>query len=289
MRPLIRFSAALLAAALMGAGGARAALPVVAAENFYGDVARQVGGDLVSVTSILTNPSQDPHLFEAGASAARAVADARVVILNGLDYDPWMERLIAASGVPAERVIVAGTLVGRVPGDNPHIWYDPATMVAVARAAEAAYVQADPTHAATYARNLAVFEASLEPLQARIAMVRQRLRGRQVTATEPVFGFLLASLGIMPRNQRFQLAVMNGTEASASDLAAFEDDLRLHRVALLVVNRQASDAVADRMAAVARQSGVPVVGASETEPPGTTYQAWMLRELDAVDRAAPPP
>ena len=266
---------------------ARAAplLRVVAAENFYGDIARQIGGNDVSVTSILANPDQDPHLFEVSPSVARAVSDAGLIIENGIDYDPWMDRLIEAAQVPANHVVIVSALTGHHSGDNPHVWYDPATMPALARALQAIFATADPAHAAGYAQRLARFEATMTPLQERISGLRQKLKGARVTATEPVFGYMLTALGLESLNQRFQLAVMNETEASASDVAAFEDDLRHHRVRMLIVNRQASNAVADRMKNIALGAGVPVVAASETEPRGLSYQPWILGELDAVDKA----
>ena len=199
-----------------------------------------------------------------------------------------MERLLAVARVPGRRVIVVAGLAGRKPGDDPHVWYDPATMAALARALCQAYAAADPAHAAGYARRLAAFEASLRPVQARIASLRRKLAGAQVTATEPVFGYMIAALGMVSRNQGFQRAVMNETEASATEVAAFEDDLTHHRVRVLVFNRQAEDAAAARMRSIAVASGVPVLGAAETEPAGATYQAWMLGELDALDRATDP-
>src|SRR6185437_2582505 len=107
---------------------------VVAAENFYGDLASQIGGANVAVTSILSNPDDDPHLFEASAATARALSDARIVIVNGVDYDPWMEKLIGAHKSPGRKEILVSALIGRKAGDNPHLWYDPAAMKAAARA-----------------------------------------------------------------------------------------------------------------------------------------------------------
>ena len=262
-----------------------APLRVVAAENFYGDIARQVGGDDVSVTSILANPDQDPHLFELSPSVARAVSDAGFVIENGLDYDPWMDRLVATARVPADRVIVVASLLGRRAGSTPHVWYDPATMPALAHALAAAFTANDPAHATGYAQRLARFDAAMAPLLAKVAVLRNRFRGTQVTATEPVFDCMIAALGMVSRNRHFQLAVMNETEASASDVARFEDDLRAHRVGLLIVNRQASNAVADRLKRIALMAGVPVVGASELEPAGVSYQDWMSAELDMLEKA----
>ena len=260
-------------------------LPVVAAENFYGDIATQIGGANVKVTSILSNPDQDPHLFEASASVARNLSAARLVIYNGVDYDPWAAKMLDAAKGTDRTVIVVADLVGKRSGDNPHIWYDPATMPALAKALADAFSRADPAHGAEYSSNLAKFQQSLAPVQAKIAGLRARLAGVPATATEPVFGYMFDALGMTVRNASFQLSVMNNTEPSASDVAAFENDLKTHRVKLLVYNSQASDPVATRMAALAKASHTPVVGATETEPAGKTYQSWMAGELDAVDHA----
>ncbi len=274
---------------LIAAVPAWAAQPIgiVAAENFYGDVAKQIGGNAVKVTSILTNPDQDPHLFEASPSIARSLSGARIVVYNGLDYDPWMEKLLGASKEAGRKEIVVGDLIGKKPGDNPHIWYDTATMIAFATALTNALDDADPANKNGYDERLATFIASLKPLRDRIGDLRDRLAGTPVTATEPVFGYMFAALGMDVRNMDFQLAVMNNTEPSASQLAAFEDDVKNHRVKLLVYNAQASDPVAEKMMRLAKAAKVPIVGAAETEPPGKTYQAWMTSEVEAVDKALP--
>ncbi len=273
--------------ALPGWASAAPPLTVVAAENFYGDIARQIGGPEVKVNSILSNPDEDPHLFEASPSVARAISAARIVIYSGIGYDPWMEKLLAAARSADRKVIVAADLAGKKMGDNPHIWYDPATMLAVARALAADLAAADPAHQAEYTQRGAAFEQSLQPIQAKIAALRARLAGAPVTATEPVFGYMFAALGMQDRNEPFQLAVMNNTEPSASQVAGFENDLKTHQVRLLVYNSQATDPIAARMEKLAKASHIPVVGATETEPRGKTYQAWIMSELDAVDRALP--
>ncbi len=276
-----------LAASPAWSQAARGPVPVVAAENFYGDIAQQIGGPGVKVTSMLSNPDQDPHLFEASPSVARGISAARIVIYNGIDYDPWMEKLLRAARNPNRKTVVVADLLGKQPGDNPHIWYDPVTMLALAQALADSLASADPVHQAGYQQRLATFQASVQPIQAKIATMRMRLAGTPVTATEPVFGYMFAALGMEVRNQSFQLSAMNDTEPSASDIAAFEDDLKTRKVKLLVYNSQASGPVAARMERLARASHIPVVGATETEPAGKGYQAWMLGELDAIDRALP--
>lgn len=260
---------------------------IVAAENFYGDVAQQIGGPDVKVTSILSNPDQDPHLFEVSPSVARAVATARIVIYNGIDYDPWIEKLLGAAASSDRTAIVVGDLVGRRPGDDPHIWYAPDTMLALATRLADDLSIADPPYQAEYRQRLAEFRQSLQPIQSKIAALRARLVGTPVTATEPVFDYLLEAIGMQVRNRRFQLSVMNNTEPGASDVATIENDLNKHRVGMLVYNSQASDPTAERIVKLARASNIPVVAVTETEPPGKNYQAWLLSELDAVDRALP--
>ena len=260
---------------------------IVAAENFYGDVARQIGGADVTVHSILSNPDEDPHLFEVSPSVGRNVSAARIVIYSGIDYDPWMAKLLQAARSADRRTIVVADLLGKKPGDNPHIWYDPATMPALAKALATALIADDPANQPEYEQRLARFETSMRPIAAKIAALRQRLAGTPVTATEPVFGYMFAALGMQVRNMPFQMAVMNDTEPGASDVAAFENDLKTHQVKLLVYNSQASDPIAARMENLAKAAHIPVVGATETEPPGKSYQAWMMSELDAVDHALP--
>ncbi|MFM0338236.1 metal ABC transporter solute-binding protein [Paraburkholderia fungorum] len=268
-----------------GAFAADAKIPVVAAENFYGDVVQQLGGDRVDVTSILSNPDQDPHLFEASPKTARALQHASLVVYNGADYDPWMAKLLAASKSATRTTVVAAELTGKKGGDNPHLWYDPATMPKVARAVSAALVAADPAHKSAYDANLAKFLDSLKPIDAKVAELHGRYAGVPVTATEPIFGYMSDAVGLTMRNLRFQLAAMNDTEASAADIAAFERDLREKRVRVLIYNSQATEALTKRMLKLAQQSQVPTMSVTETEPAGKTWQTWMLTQLDALGTA----
>ncbi|MBV9801546.1 MAG: zinc ABC transporter substrate-binding protein [Solirubrobacterales bacterium] len=275
---------------LVVGGGARAQsgerpLSIVAAENFYGDVAQQLAGPHAAVTSILSNPDEDPHLFEASPSVARALSAAKIVAYNGADYDPWMARLLGATTVADRRVIVVADLVGKKAGDNPHLWYDLAVMPAYARVLSAGLAAADPANKAEYDQRLQRFLDSLKLIDAKVAELRRKYAGTPVTATEPVFGYMAASLGLVMRNERFQLAVMNNTEPSASDVAALESDLRQHRVKLFIYNSQATDTAARRLLRIAEQSKVPIIGVTETEPKGKDYQQWMLGQLDALDKA----
>jgi zinc/manganese transport system substrate-binding protein len=262
-----------------------APLNVVAAENIYGDVAHQLGGDSVAVASILNNPAQDPHLFEAGASVARALAGAELAIYNGADYDPWMPKLLAATGRAGRATIVAADLAHIESGANPHLWYDPKIVRMVAKAIADDLTAADPDRAAGYGARLRDFDLSLMPLFDRIAEMRAKYAGLPVTATEPVFEYMAEAIGLRMRNAAFQRAVMNDTEPSARDVGAFEDDLRNHKVKVLLYNLQSAGTLSQHMRRIADEAKIPVVGVSETEPPDMRYQDWMAAELTALDKA----
>lgn len=273
--------------ALMGMAAAASVgkIAVVAAENFYGDVAHQIAGDQADVTSIISNPDEDPHLFEVSPQVARRIAAAQVVIYNGADYDPWITKLLAVSPKPGRAVIVVADLVHKKVGDNPHLWYDPPTMPAVAKALAAAFVAADSAQKEAYAARRKAFETSLEPMNKKIEEIRAKYAGVPVTASEPIFGYMATALGLQMRNERFQIAVMNDTEPSASDVAAFESDLMEHKVRVMFYNKQAPDNVVQHLIKLAQASKIPIVGVTETCPPSLSFQKWMLTELDATEAA----
>ena len=255
---------------------------ILAAENMYADIAAQIAGPLVRVTAVMSNPDTDPHLFEVTPSVARAVAGADIVVMNGAGYDPWMRRLLAVAPAPGRVVLTVARLIGARPGANPHLWYAPQTAPALARALTAALVARDPAHAGAYRRREAAFLASLGPVTARIAALRAGLGGTPVAATEPVFGYLAAALGLRMRGAAFQRAVMNGTEPAPRDVAALDRAITTHAVRLLIYNLQATDPAAQRLRHLARRAGVPVLGVTETEPAHTSYQRWILSEVDAL-------
>jgi zinc/manganese transport system substrate-binding protein len=224
-------------------------------------------------------------LFEASPTTARALQHAALVVYNGADYDPWMDKLLAASKTDKRTTIVAAQLVGRKPGDNPHVWYDPATMPTVARAVSQYLVHADPANKEDYDTRLQAFLSSLKPLDGKVAALRARYKGVPVTASEPVFGYMADAIGFEMHNQRFQLAAMNDTEPSAADISAFEKDLRERRVHVLIYNSQAADALTRRMLTVAQESHVPSISVTETLPAGKTFQQWMISQLDTLAAA----
>jgi len=282
------FALALLLAPLAQAVPVRAAenqIAVVAAENFYGDMARQIGGDRVSVASIMNNPDQDPHLFETTPGIVRQIAAAQIVILNGANYDSWMDKLLAAGPRRDRTVINASRLVNYKSGDNPHLWYDPTTMPAVATAIADALAKVDSAHAADYSARLKVTLTALNQITQKVAQLKAKHGGAPITATEPVFGPMARALGLTMRNERFQLAMMNDTEPSARDIAAFENDLKEGKVRLLIYNSQVSDRLTERLRDIAKRAKVPVIGVTETMPANVKFQDWLLGELDVLDKA----
>ncbi|MER9723696.1 MULTISPECIES: zinc ABC transporter substrate-binding protein [unclassified Mesorhizobium] len=287
MRRIPFLAALLVAVPLLTGTAARAEdkLTIVAAENFYGDLARQIGGSNVTVTSILANPDDDPHLFETSPSTARTIADAKIVIYNGADYDPWMDKLLSASTAKDRTTIVAADLIGKKSGDNPHLWYDPATLPAIAKALSADLAKRDPANAVYYETNLKAFQTSLEAIDEEIADVKNTYAGTEVTATEPVFGYMAEALGLKMLNYDFQVALMNDAEPSATQVAAFENSLKDGSAKILFYNSQVTDEATTRLLDIARQNKVTVIGVTETEPAGQTIQTWFGGQIDAVQKA----
>ncbi len=285
MRTKILALAAVLFASASPVWAASDQISIVAAENFYGSLAEKVAGPQAKVVSILSNPDQDPHMFEASVETAKSLADADVVIANGADYDPWMDDLLNASKAENRTEIVAADLVGKKAGDNPHLWYDPATMKAVAEKLAETLGTIDADHKANYEANAKAYVESLKPLTDKIAEMKADYAGQPVTASEPVFGYMAEALGLDMKNTKFQNDVMNGTEPSPAEVAAFEDSIRDKTVKVLLYNGQADDAAVKRLVGIARTAGVPVVGVTETEPGGKTYEAWMMDQLKDLDQA----
>ena len=258
---------------------------VVAAEKFYGDVAAQIGGANVAVSSILSNPDDDPQLLQASAATAKALSGAEIVIVNGADYDPWMEKLLAANEALGRREILVASLAHKNPGDDPHLWYNPATVRALAIALTVDFGIVDPSHRSDYEKAGTAFVAALEPLDAKIAEMRRKHAGAPVIASEPVCRYLAELIGLKVRNQNFAPAVMKNSETNASNLVEFENDLKGHKVKVMLYDAQASKPAVQRLLQIAEEEKIPVVGLSETEPADENYQQWMTNQLDALDKA----
>ena len=241
---------------------------VVAGENEYGDVASQIGGPYVSVFSVDSNPNTDPHTYEATPSVGAKIAKANLLIENGVGYDAFMGKLASASPNPARDVINVQHLLGLPDGtENPHLWYDPKTMPAVARALVSDLSALDPAHTSTFQANEARFVASLQPWLHAIAAFKATHAGTTAATTEPVADYLLTAMGIDNLTPwQFQADIMNGTDPTPQDVSLEKGFFTKHQVKLFCYNQQVTDALTDSIRQTALRAGVPVVGCTRRCP-----------------------
>jgi len=283
-------SLALLGLLLAGAGQAAGTAPlrVVAAENFWGSIATQLGGDRVQVTSVITNPSTDPHEYEPTAQDARTLAEAQLVIVNGIGYDPWAPELLAANPVKGRLVITVGDVVGIKPGGNPHRWYSPGDVQQVIGAIVADYKQLDPKDSSYFDRERLSFETNgLGAYKAEIATIRRRYAGVPVGASESIFAPLAQALGLdLVTPSSFLKAISEGTEPTAADKTTIDRQLADHQIKVWVYNSQNSTPDVQRLTDEAHSKGIPVTTITETLTPATaTFQAWQVAQLKALAAA----
>ncbi len=294
---LLATTGTLLAGALVGLAGtppasASGAKPVVinaiGAENEYANVLGQIGGEYVKVSSILNNPNTDPHTFEASTSVAEEVSHAELIVQNGVGYDGFMNDIESASPNPRRKVIVVQHVLG-LPDDtpNPHLWYNPKTMPAVAKVMAADLSELDPGQKAYFQARLLGFDASLKPWLAAIAAFRAKYAGTAVATTEPVADYLLTAMGMKNLTPFvFQADIMNGVDPAPEDITLENGFFTKHMVKVFCYNQQVVDSLTTSIRETAQTAGVPVVGVYETMPtPGYDYQTWMLAEVAAL-RAA---
>jgi zinc/manganese transport system substrate-binding protein len=262
---------------------------IVAAENFYGQVAEHVGGDHVEVISLIDNPGADPHDYEPTPDAARKVAEGDLIIYNGIGYDNWMDNLVVSSSRSKKKTViqVAEDVMGRENGDNEHVWYDPRTMPKLADALADALSRADAEHANDFRANAETFKQSLKPFADLVASLKQA-KPVAVEATEPVFGYMLDALNLKVNNVKFAQAIEEGVDPSPSALGQMQDDLKQKKVKLLIKNKQAESPIVNQLAELARTNGIPVVEVTETMPAGKHYAEWMIDQLKQVEQALRP-
>lgn len=262
-------------------------ISAVGAESQYANVISQVGGRYVTVTAIIDNPSIDPHAFESSPTVANAISSARLVVQNGLGYDGFMNRIEAAAPDAGRTVIEAQRLLGLPSGTaNPHLWYRPAAMPAVAAAVSDALTRIAPRHAAYFRTNARRFDRSLRPWYRELARLREGFAGAAVATTEPVANYLLDAAGLRIRTPvDLQLDIMNGLDPAPQDISRQERLLSHGLVGAFVYNHQVTDAMTESFLSLARAHHVPVVGVYETMPSGLDYQQWMLRETRELEQA----
>ncbi len=264
-----------------------ATITAVGAENEYANVIGQVGGKYVHVSAIESNPNTDPHTFEASASVAQLVSSAGLVVQNGLGYDSYMNKIESAAPSASRKVIDVQQLLGLPDSTpNPHLWYSPGTMPAVAKAIAADLARIQPAHAAYFRARATAFDRSLQPWYQALAAFKAKYPGTPVAVTEPVGDYMLQAAGariLTPFS--FQADVMNGVDLSPQYVSLEDSFFAQHKVKVFLYNQQVTDSATASFLADAHQHGIPVVGVYETMPTGYGYQSWMLAEVHALQRA----
>jgi zinc/manganese transport system substrate-binding protein len=260
----------------------------VGAENEYADVLAQVGGKYVQVSAIMSNPNTDPHTFEASASIAQLVSGAQLVVQNGVGYDRFMNTIENAAPSSSRKVVVVQNLLGLPDSTpNPHLWYQPGTMPAVANAIAADLAAIQPTHASYFKANASAFSGSLAAWDNAMAAFKAKYPNTPVATTEPVADYMLQAVGADNLTPfAFQADIMNGTDPSAQNVAVERSLFTQHKVKVLLYNQQVTDSLTESFITLARANGIPVVGVYETMPvPGYHYQSWMLTEVQDLQKA----
>ena len=260
----------------------------IGVENEYADVISQIGGKYVQVTAIETDPNTDPHTFEANPKVAAQIAAADLIVKNGIGYDAWADKIIAASPNDKRKVIDVQHLLGLPDSTrNPHLWYDPKTMPVVAKAVADNLSSLRPAQAEYFHANAKKFDASLKPWLAAVASFKAHYGKTPVAVTEPVGDYMLQAAGTdIATPFSLEAAIMNGTDPAPQDVSTQNRLFTDHKVKVFVYNQQVTDTLTQSFLKLARENGIPVVGVYETMPtPGFNYQSWMLAEVNALHKA----
>jgi zinc/manganese transport system substrate-binding protein len=262
-------------------------IAVLGTENFYADLLAQIGGTRVTAASILNDPSADPHEYEASPAAAKLVADSKLVIVNGIGYDDFMEKLLGASSKPDRVVVNVQEILGVKDDVNVHVWYDPATMPKVADAASAALAKIDPQNAAYFTAQKAKYLAALKPMNDKIVALRAKYAGAPIAFTENVAGYLTDAIGLkLLTPPEFMEAIESGTDPAPADVAAERDLITGRKVKALLYNAQVTSPLTEQIRDLAVKNNVPVVPVAETiPPPFKKFQEWQLAQLDELEKA----
>jgi zinc/manganese transport system substrate-binding protein len=259
---------------------------VVVSVDQWGDIVRELGGDCAKVTTVLASSSVDPHDFEPSPADAATFAKAQLVVVNGADYDPWASKF-AATSAPKAPVVDAGVVTKTAAGSNPHLWYSPSAVVAVADAVTAELVKLAPEGKSYLADQRAAFSTSLEAYNKLIADIKADATGKTYAATESVFDYTAEDAGLVNATpQGYKTASANESDPSPADLEAFRRALADRTISVLIYNTQTEGSVPEQIRIAAEAAGVPVVEVTETVPPGTTsFETWQVAQLTALAKA----
>jgi zinc/manganese transport system substrate-binding protein len=260
---------------------------VVAAENFWGSMAAQIGGSHVAVTDIISNPDADPHDYEPTPADGRAIATADVVIVNGVGYDGWADKLLAAS--PGKRTVIdIGDLVGAKAGANPHRWYNPANVQTFIKTLTSDLQKVDPNDATAYAAGLETFEnQGLSSYNSLIALIKSKYSGTPVGASESIFAMLSPALGLnLITPPGFLKAISEGTDVSAADKTTIDRQIKTRQIKIYVYNSQNATPDVQAQLKECRASGIPTTTITETlTPAGASYEQWQTAQLRGIEAA----
>ncbi|MDN3023989.1 zinc ABC transporter substrate-binding protein [Streptomyces sp. S.PB5] len=268
---------------------AASAIPVVASTNVYGDIVGQIGGSKVDVTSVISDPDQDPHSYEASTQNQLALSKAKVVVENGGGYDDFVDRMLKSGGSSAEvinAVKISGKSAPKGGELNEHVWYDFPTVAKLADSIAVALGKADPGDAATFTRNAEAFKAKLQPLETKEAQIKKAHAGESVAITEPVPLYMIDASGLKDATpEEFSEAIEEGDDVSPKVLQATLALFSGKKVQALVYNEQTSGPQTEKAEAAAKAAGIPVVPVTETLPQGKDYLGWMTSNVDALASA----
>ncbi len=295
MRRLLLILALGVPALLAGCGGGEDAatgtggrLQVVAAENFWGSIAAQLGATKVQVRSIIVNPATDPHSYEPTAQDARTMAGAQLAIVNGVGYDGWASRLLNASPLSGRVVLNVGELLGLHDGDNPHRWYFPANVYTVVNQIVADYDRLDPAASAYFAQQRRTFEThGLARYNELRREIRARYAGTPVGYSESIFQGLGESLGLeLLTPYSFAKAIAEGSEVTAQDKRTVDSQAEDHKIEVWVFNSQNVTPDVQRVNELARAAHIPIATVTETlSPASDSFEQWQVAELEGLARA----
>jgi zinc/manganese transport system substrate-binding protein len=270
-----------------GANPSRRVIRVVAAENFWGSIAAQLGGEHVDVVSVISNPNTDPHSYEPTAGDARNLAESQLVIENGIGYDPWVPKLLAADQ-GSQTVLDVGDVLGIASGGNPHRWYNPADVQTVIGRMVADYQKLDPADTGYFARQRTEFDTvALKPYDSLIASIKATYGGTPVGASESIFSMLAPALGLdLITPYSFLRDISEGTEVSAGDKEIIDKQITDHQIKIYVYNTQNVTPDVQAQLQEVKAAHIPYATITETlQPPSSTYQAWQVRQLQGIESA----
>jgi len=268
--------------------GAGTTITVVAAENFWGSIAKQLGGSHVNVTSIIANPDTDPHDYEVTPADARTIASAQFVIVNGIGYDPWAPKLIAANPAGNRTVLTVGDLVGVQVGGNPHRWYSPANVHQVIEQITADYQKIDPADQSYFDQQKQNFEnQGLAQYNQLITQIKTKYAGTPIGASESIVTPLADGLGLtMLTPETFLDAISEGSEPTAADKSTIDDQIKRKLIKVYVFNSQNATPDVRAQVNAAKAAGIPVTTVTETLDPATaTFQDWQVKQLQGIEVA----